>query len=303
VLFFTNTAQYSERSRTSLTFLPASPLAPIERALLESVIEFRNVVELDTWLPSESIEKLSLSDLAKSVTPQVIPSPNLAASQKRKVQDPEVGAPLFGKVRSYFNKLPSFSSVFSSQVNTPPPPPPRSRPTSPSPLHLLFNTPAYLMNDQINRLPYEILVHIFKYMRLEDVRPCSLICHRAWQVINCDLVWRELMAHAKRERERGTKWEKYASFPNYTTTEPPYATYRHPPFIPNTQFSAGLAISRDSSKSNSTSSIFNVLNEAGQEPTAERRRESLKSLLDTIEGYARFVLSHPFSLLTYMFCF
>jgi hypothetical protein len=227
VYFFSNTNSYNDRSRTSITFLPNSHLPPIERTLLESVIEFRNVIELDMWFPSESIERLSLSDLAKSVTPQSRNSKEFGTSplsQKRKKRNSptEEDQPLLGKMRSYFNKLPPLSSIF----NTTPPPPPPNRLTRSASLHLLFAVPpSDYMNDLINHLPYEILVHIFKFLPVDDVLPCAQVCHRTWQVANLDIVWRDLMAvRAEREREEHDKWHKYIP-PTYAPcAELPYSS-------------------------------------------------------------------------------
>lgn len=302
VYFFINADQYSDRSSTSLTFLPNSHLAPIERTLLESVIEFRNVIELDTWLPSESMERLSLSDLAKSVTPQNRNSTELitAHTQKRKQRNShsEEDQPLFGKVRSYFNKLPPFASVFNNNT-----PLPSKRLTSPPSLHLLFaSSPSNYMNDLINRLPYEILVHIFKFLPLGDVLPCAQVCHRTWQVANLDIVWRDLMAaHAERQKETLEKWDKYVP-PTYPIrAESPYSSVCRSAEIPfdvqiPTPHSSSGDLSTDSicSSRNSSCGVINiddgVYSAAELEIPEEKRRDSLKSLLDTIQGYARCVI-------------
>ena len=309
VFFFINSDQYNDRSRASLTFLPSSHLAPIERTLLESVIEFRNVNELDTWLPSESIEKLSLSDLAKSVAPQrnsteLAPPP----SQKRKQRfsPAEEDPPLFRKMRSYLNKLPPFSSVFNSN---PPPPPLSSHPTtSPSSkLHLLFPAPlpSIHMNDLINRLPYEILVHIYKFLSVDDVLPCAQVCHRAWQVANLDIVWRDLMAvytERKEQRETREQWDKYTP-PTYPRADSPCSSIGRPSDtlfdvqIPT--LSSSSDVSTDCSSRNSSFGVISmddgVYTQAELDATAEQRMEALKISLDTIQGYARYVLSPSLS--------
>eukprot|EP00026_Physarum_polycephalum_P001257 Phypoly_transcript_01258.p1 GENE.Phypoly_transcript_01258~~Phypoly_transcript_01258.p1 ORF type:complete len:1061 (+),score=123.38 Phypoly_transcript_01258:179-3361(+) len=296
VYFFCNTDSYNDRSRTSITFLPNSPLPPIERTLLESVIEFRNVIELDTWLPSESIERLSLSDLAKSVTPQSRNSSEFGASpisQKRKQRGSlEEDRPLLGKMRSYFNKLPPLSSIFNS---APPPPPPNRQARSTS-LHLLFaSPPSKDMTDLINHLPYEILVHIFKFLPVEDVLPCAQVCHRTWQVANLDILWRDLMVqlHTERQRHDHDKWDKYIP-PTYA----PHAEsqYFPAPFdvqIPTHTSSGDLITDSICSSFSSRSSSVTTMEDGGATPpseleelTAEQRSKILKSSLDTIEGYA-----------------
>lgn len=305
VLFFTNTAQYSDRSRTSITFLPASPLAPIERTLLESVIEFRNVVELDTWLPG-SFEKLSLSEVSKSATGQsrrsieldtkAPPPPTIPAVQKRKeaTSAPEnvADAPLLGKVKNYFNKkLPSFSSMFSFHAQQPTPAQySRSTPN----LHLLFSTQPSKSEDidyLINYLPYELLVHIFKYIDLEDVRACSQLSHRAWQVTNTDVVWRDQIAHLEAQKRAIEGWEKYAPLPHFTSPDTPPRTRA----MSDSPFEKPVwARATDSSPTSPVPSRNNSIDvdissmQLDPSVTQELKHNELKSLLDSVQGYARY---------------
>lgn len=309
VLFFTNTAQYSDRSRTSLTFLPASPLAPIKRTLLESVIEFRNVVELDTWLPTETMEKLSLSEISKVATGQSRRSAEfngvgnsnnkgpVSTLQKRKqipspTREDAEDAPLFGKVKNYFNKLPSFSSMFSFHTQQPIPAKyARSNTNTDTSLHLLFSSQPnkepgedYLMNY----LPYELLVHIMKYVNMEDLRACSQLCHRAWQVTNCDVVWRDQISHLDAQKQDRVGWENYAPLPHFSNTpESPsrVTNSADSPFEKPVWRRVGI-----DSLNSSQSSVDRIFCEMDIEPplSQEQRRQELNSLLDSVQDYSRY---------------
>lgn len=176
---------------------------------MESAIEFRNVVELDAWLAGDSIGKLSISDLARSVSPQPAQlvgqkrGTDVDVSKSNKRKDSTDGL-FFGQMRSFFStRLPSLSSIFPGFTQKP-------AHTEDSLYLLPIAAPSVkFTQDFIDILPYEILLHVFLFLNAHDIHTCSRVCHRWWQVTNCDEIWQKVVTCEVVVGLERKSWEKY----------------------------------------------------------------------------------------------